>query len=136
MRTFQLGLEAELPIFNPNYLQTNVYGVLHIVFYDAETGVGEIAHKQIPARAHPSDIHVKIDASHIPQNYTLTIMEHCLGTLEPRTLIFFLKGHLHASYFLQTQHLQEIDTYFMIDCVLINSDGDDSPTLAALPGHS
>eukprot|EP00193_Tetraselmis_chui_P012825 CAMPEP_0177795568 /NCGR_PEP_ID=MMETSP0491_2-20121128/26311_1 /TAXON_ID=63592 /ORGANISM="Tetraselmis chuii, Strain PLY429" /LENGTH=325 /DNA_ID=CAMNT_0019318425 /DNA_START=306 /DNA_END=1284 /DNA_ORIENTATION=+ len=121
LRTFQLDLKADLPIVNPNYLQTNVYGSLHVLFYDAETGVGAIKNEKVPARARPHLIKVDIDASHVPSNYTLTIMEHCLGTLEPRTLIFFLKGRLHASYLFQTQHFTEIDTYFMIDCILIKS---------------
>ncbi len=51
---------------------------------------------QVPARSRDFQISVSIDASNVPSNYTLTIMEHCLGTLEPRTLVFFLKGHLRV----------------------------------------
>eukprot|EP00192_Tetraselmis_astigmatica_P013786 CAMPEP_0117693092 /NCGR_PEP_ID=MMETSP0804-20121206/26682_1 /TAXON_ID=1074897 /ORGANISM="Tetraselmis astigmatica, Strain CCMP880" /LENGTH=341 /DNA_ID=CAMNT_0005506595 /DNA_START=62 /DNA_END=1087 /DNA_ORIENTATION=- len=121
LRTFQLGLTAEIPIINPNYWKATLHGHLHVMFFDAETGSVEIEPTVVPPRAQPYEINVKIDASNVPSNYTLTIMEHCLGTLEPQTLVFFLKGRLHASYLIQNQDLTEIDTYFMIDCVLIST---------------
>ncbi|KAK2078213.1 hypothetical protein QBZ16_004081 [Prototheca wickerhamii] len=124
--TYQLKLQATIPVYNPNYLKAYIEGELRVLFYQTEAGRQDIKPTRLRPRANPASLEVIIDASDVPSDYILAILSQC--STFPQKLVFFLQGDLTARYFFQRQHLTAIDTYFLIDC----HNSDDAGTLAGL----
>lgn len=55
-----------------------------------------------------------MDASGVPVDYALTIIQICM--LYPRKLMFTTLADIHVSTWLSKTKLPSIDTYFMVDC--------------------
>eukprot|EP00775_Hariotina_reticulata_P013774 gene13774-13895_t len=89
--TYRIILQAEVPIYNPNYLKASVTGNVTVSFFDAEAGESPVGPITLPARAYPQRLSVKVDASNLPRKYTQVVYTHCFNF--PRKLIFFLLGN-------------------------------------------
>eukprot|EP00879_Flechtneria_rotunda_P026473 GHRR01028228.1.p1 GENE.GHRR01028228.1~~GHRR01028228.1.p1 ORF type:complete len:227 (+),score=75.36 GHRR01028228.1:747-1427(+) len=115
---YRIVLQADVPIYNPNYLKVSVTGNLTVSFFDAEAGWAAIGPVTLPARLNPSisnqTLSVTVDASNLPRKYTAVVYTQCFNF--PRQLIFFLLGTFKASYLGYETQLPKIDTYFMLDC--------------------
>lgn len=94
--TYQLKLEARIPVTNPSYLPraSTIAGDLRVLFYKTQAGGAHIKTVQLPPRA-TTVLHVAVDASDVPPDYILSILSQC--STFPETLIFFLRGRLEAS---------------------------------------
>lgn len=114
---YQVRLNVTIPVYNPNFLPTNVSGRLQVLFYDALAGSKKIHTTTIARRSLPSMLTLTMDASDVPKDYILSIISQC--STFPHALTFFLQGDVHAKgiwqFFGPTQ-VADIDTYFMVDC--------------------
>lgn len=114
--TYQLKLEVQLPIYNPNYLPfgTSVEGDIKVYFYSTEAGKKQLDPIALPPRQNPTMVEFSLDASDVPSDYILAILTQC--STFPEQLIFFLKGRLEAKHMFRRQRLPLVNTYFIVDC--------------------
>uniref|UniRef100_A0A7S0RPS6 Uncharacterized protein n=1 Tax=Chlamydomonas leiostraca TaxID=1034604 RepID=A0A7S0RPS6_9CHLO len=112
--TYQILLQATIPVYNPNYLSIYVKGSINVSFYDQMAGSTPLEPVMVPARTQPQVITLDMDASSVPQKYLFTIYTQCFTF--PEKLIFFLTGELQAEYLGKTFSLPNIDNYFIISC--------------------
>lgn len=113
--TYQLVLQAEVPIFNPNYMQATVEGSLQVLFYDQEAGNLQILPFVVKRNSSPQTLQFQVDASNVPGKYHSVLVDQCRAF--PRRLIFFLNGDLQVKYLGKHYSLPRLDTYFMINCI-------------------
>ena len=90
--TYQLKLQATIPVYNPNYLKAYIEGELRVLFYQTEAGRQDIKPTRLRPRANPASLEVIIDASDVPSDYILAILSQC--STFPQKLVFFLQGDL------------------------------------------
>lgn len=90
--TYQLNLQASIPVYNPNYLKAYIKGELRVLFYQTEAGRQAIPPTRLAPRASPAMLDVSIDASDVPSDYILAILSQC--STFPQKLVFFLQGNL------------------------------------------
>ncbi|KAF8065615.1 tmem106b [Scenedesmus sp. PABB004] len=112
--TYRIILQADVPVFNPNYLSVSVAGNVSVSFFTAEAGWTDVGPVKLAPRSEPSVLELKVDASNLPRKYTAVVYTHCFNF--PRRLIFFFAGDFTATYLGVTSSLPKIDTYFMLDC--------------------
>merc|ERR1712130_75822 len=94
--SYSLNLKAQIPIYNPNYLNVRIDGKMSMYFYDIEAGSKILKSMRIPPRSNPHRLEVVVDASNLPTEYILTILTQCSSF--PRRLVFFLKGSFKTKY--------------------------------------
>jgi hypothetical protein len=124
-------------------LQAKVYGKMQVLFLDVEAGSDELHGMTVDARtrgqvcarsslrspshtcrvpsskgwkyrADVQELHFCMDASGVPVEYGLTIIQICM--LYPRKLMFICKADLTVDTWLAEYKLPTIDTYFMVEC--------------------
>jgi hypothetical protein len=125
--SYSVRLNVTIPVYNPNYLASDVHGKLDVLFFDAIAGETRVNATRIPGRSFPTSLTLQMDASGVPQEYILSILSQC--TTFPHVLTFFLQGNVYvsetnifgflfgtSSFWGGEKHVAEIDTYFMLDC--------------------
>lgn len=130
-KTYRIILQAEVPVYNPNYLKASVTGNLTVSFYDAEAGWGSLGPVLLAARTNPQVLSMTVDASNLPRRYTRVVYDQCFAF--PRMLVFFLLGTFQTTYLGYTTTLPSVDTYFLLDCSGAQDLADNTHRPSALP---
>ncbi|CAG9465500.1 unnamed protein product [Pedinophyceae sp. YPF-701] len=112
--TYELQLDLSLPVYNPNFMSARLQGTLDVLFYDSPAGTVELD-EVLPARALPTTLSLRMDASQLSSRYTLTVVDQC--AMFPHSLIFLLRSSLNATMLVGRAHeMPQIDSYFIVDC--------------------
>eukprot|EP00892_Ulva_mutabilis_P002270 jgi/Ulvmu1/12043/UM083_0056.1 len=112
--TYTLQLGVSMPVYNNNWYPATISGEISVLFLDVPAGNDTINDFQVDARSQGQELHQCMDASGVPVDYALTIIQMCM--LYPRKLMFTTLAHIRVATWLSKTTLPAIDTYFMVDC--------------------